>query len=152
MRTTRQRIGAAIAVVLFAGLTGTGAPSALAQTNKTTTTVTKVTKVTQVTRTGWWIRINTQKTAAAAISFQVGTTRADRHPWRTWTAGEPEEFDLPIELRNSPKLYLRGVTEPKRKDAAFCVFFGDHGVQHFKFDGDKDENMNPRDSDHDCKP
>ncbi len=128
-----------------------GALSAHAQTSKTTT-VTKVTKVKQVTKTGWWIRVNSQKTAASTISFQVGMTRADRHDWRTWTAGEPEEFDLPIELRNLPKLYVRGITDPKSKDAVFCVFFADHGVQHFKFDGDKDENMKPHDSDHDCKP
>ena len=151
MKITRQWIGVAITGVLLGGLVSVGALSAHAQTSKTTT-ATKTTKVTQVTKAGWWIRINSQKTAAAAISFQVGMTRADRHDWRTWTAGETEEFDLPVELRNSPKLYLRGITEPKSKDAVFCVFFGDHGVQHFKFDGDKDENMNPKDSDHDCKP
>jgi hypothetical protein len=151
MKTTRQWIGAAIAAVLLGGLMSVGALSAHAQTSKTTT-VTKVTKVTQVTKTGWWIRVNPEKTVASTISFQVGMTRADRHDWRTWTAGEPEEFDLPIELRNLPKLYLRGIAEPHRKDAVFCVFFGDHGVQHFKFDGDKDENMKSHDSDHDCKP
>jgi hypothetical protein len=151
METTRQWIGVAIAVALLGGLASVGAVSADAQTSKTTT-VTSVTKVTKVTKTGWWIRVNSQKTVASTISFQVGMTRADRHEWRTWTAGEPEEFDLPIELRNLPKLYVRGITDPKSKDAVFCVFFGDHGVQHFKFDGDKDENMKPHDSDHDCKP
>ena len=150
MKIKSHWIRAAIAIIL-GGVISVGASSALAQTT-TTTKVTKTTKVTNVTKSGWWIRVNSQKTVASTISFQVGMTRADRHEWRTWTAGEPEEFDLPIELRNSPKLYLRGITDPKNKDAVFCVFFGDHGVQHFKFDGDKDENMNPKDSDHDCKP
>ena len=151
MKTTRQWIGAAIAVILL-GLVSLGASSAQAQTSKTTTTVTKVTKVTKVAKTGWWIRIDTQKTAASSISFQAGMTRADRHDWRTWTAGEPEEFDLPIELRNLPKLHIRAKTDPKSKDAVFCVFFQDHAVEHFKFDGDMDDNMKSSEKDNHCTP
>jgi hypothetical protein len=151
MKTRRQLIGLVIAAALLGAFGSVGASSALAQST-TTTTVTKKTKVAAVTKSGWWIRVDTQKTVASAVSFQIGMTRADRHDWRTWTAGEPEEFDVPIELRNLPKLYLRGITEPHKKDAVFCVFFKDHGVEHFKFDGDEDHNMRPSDSSRHCTP
>ncbi len=153
MNINRQWIPLVVAIALLGAFGSVGASPARESTTTTKTTkVTKVTKVPAVTKTGWWIRINPQKTVASSIAFQIGMTRADRHDWRTWTAGEPEEFDVPIELRELDHLYLRGVTEPKSKDAVFCVFFRDHGVQHFKFDGDKDENMKPGNSDHDCKP
>ncbi|MFL6590233.1 MAG: hypothetical protein ACJ8M4_08675 [Chthoniobacterales bacterium] len=156
MKTNRHWFGLVIAVALLGAIGTVDASPGQLETKTTTkttrTTKTKVMTVPAVTKTGWWIRVNTQKTVASVIRFQIGMTRADRHEWRTWTAGEPEEFDVPIELRGLNHLYLRGITEPKSKDAVFCVFFGDHGVQHFKFDGDKDENMKPHDSDHDCKP
>lgn len=147
---TRQWVGSVIAIIVLATFASVGASSTHAQTTKTTT-VTK-TKVTKVTKTGWWIRIDTQKTMASTISFQAGMTRADRRNWRIWTAGEPAEFDLPADLRNLPKLHLRGITDPKSKDAVFCVFYQNHGVEHFEFDGDKDDNMESKHSDNDCKP
>jgi hypothetical protein len=66
-------------------------------------------------------------------------------------AGEPAEFDL-MEMRQWPKLHIRAKTDPKSKKAVFCVFFGNHGVQHFDFDGDKDDNMNSKHDDNDCHP
>lgn len=147
---TRKSFASVIAVILLGAFVSVGALSALAQTTKTTT-VTKM-KMPKVTKSGWWVRIDTQKTVAATISLQAGMTRADRHNWRIWTAGEPAEFDLPTHLRNLPKLYLRGITDPKSKDAVFCVFYQNHGVEHFKFDGDKDDNMESKHSDNDCKP
>ena len=149
--TTKQSFSSVIALALFAVLVSVGASSVNAETTKTTTTVTKKTKVARVDKTGWWIRIDTAKTVASSISFQVGLTRADRKEWRTWMAGEPAEFDL-MEMRQWPKLHIRAKTDPKSKKAVFCVFFGNHGVQHFDFDGDKDDNMNSTHDDNDCKP
>ena len=139
-----------VAVALFGALVSVAASSAHAQKTTTTTTVTK-TKVAKVDKTGWWIRVDTGKTVASSISFQVGLTRADRHDWRTWIAGESAEFDLK-EMRTWPKLHIRAKTDPKGKKAVFCVFYGNHGVEHFEFDGDVDKNMKPGDSDNDCKP
>jgi hypothetical protein len=147
---TRQWFGSVIGIAVLVLCVGAGASSANAQ-KTTTTTVTK-TKVTKLTKAGWWIRIDTAKTVASSISFQAGMTRADRHDWRTWMAGEPAEFDLPADLRNLPKLHVRAKADPKRKDAVFCVFYQNHGVEHFKFDGDKDENMKSTHSNNDCKP
>ena len=150
MKNRKQWVSSVVAVALFGALVSVGASSAHAQKTRTTTTVTK-TKVAKVNKTGWWIRINTAKTVASSISFQVGLTRADRHDWRTWMAGEPAEFDL-MDMRAWPKLHIRGKTDPKGKKAVFCVFYGNHGVEHFEFDGDVDKNMKRDDSDNDCKP
>lgn len=148
---TQKWFGSVIAVMLLGAFVGAGASSAHGQKTTTTTTVTKKTKVAKVDKTGWWIRIDTAKTVASSISFQVGLTRADRKDWRTWMAGEPAEFDL-MEMRQWPKLHIRAKTDPKGKKAVFCVFFGNHGVQHFDFDGDKDDNMNSTHDDNDCHP
>src|ERR1044072_85477 len=132
---TKQWFGSVIYLALLALCVSAGASSANAQTTTKTTTVTK-TRIAKVNKTGWWIRINTDKTVASSISFQVGLTRADRKQWRTWTAVEPAEFDL-AEMREWPKLNIRAKADTKGKKAAFCVFFGNHGVSHFNFDGDK---------------
>src|SRR3954465_2313251 len=128
MKTTKW-FGSVIAIALFAVCAG--ASSANDQTT-TTTKVTK-TKVTKLTKAGWWIRVDTEKTVASSISFQAGMTRADRHDWRTWMAGEPAEFDLPADLRILPKLHIRAKTDPSNKHASFCVFYQDHGVSRFHF-------------------
>jgi len=146
---TRQCFGSVIAIAVLVLCLGAGTSSANAQ-KTTTTTVTK-TRIARVNKTGWWIRINTEKTVASSISFQVGLTRADRKEWRTWTAGEPAEFDL-AEMRAWPKLHIRAKADPKGKKAVFCVFFGNHGVSHFHFDGDKDDNMRSTHTEKDCVP
>jgi hypothetical protein len=149
---TKQWFGSVIAIALLGALVSVGAPSAHAQkTTTTTTTTVKKTRMPKVNKAGWWIRIDTAKTAASSVSFWVGLTRADRKAWRTWTAGEPAEFDL-AEMREWPKLHIRAKTDPKNKKAAFCVFFGNHGVSHFDFDGDKDDNMKSSHTDNDCHP
>lgn len=103
-------------------------------------------------KTGWWIRVNAEKTHASKISLQIGMSKKDGKMWRTWTAGQPMEFDVPAALRNAAKLYIRGTTEPRDKHALFCVFYMDHGVEQFHFDGDVDHDMKPSDSDRECKP
>ena len=148
---TRKWFGSVIAVILLGTFASVGASSAQAQKTTTKTTTVTKTKVAKVNKTGWWIRIDTAKTVASSITFQVGLTRADRKDWRTWTAGEPAEFDL-AEMREWPKLHIRGKTDPKNKKAVFCVFYGDHGVEHFDFDGDKDENMKSTEKDNHCTP
>jgi hypothetical protein len=148
---TRHLFGSLIAIALLGAFLCVGAPSAFAQkTTTATTTVTKI-KKRRVIKTGWWIRIDTSKTTASSIMFQAGLTRADRKDWRTWMAGEPAEFDLG-EMREWPKLHLRMKTDPKKGRAVFCVFYGDHGVEHFNFDGDKDDNMRSTHTDKDCMP
>jgi hypothetical protein len=104
------------------------------------------------TKRGWWIRVNSQKTHAATISFEVGMTRNGSQVWRTWDRMQLREFDLPVEFRNARRLYIRATTLPHNKDASFCVFFLNRGVKHFEFDGDTWSQMEPNDSDDECTP
>lgn len=147
MKTTRQWVGVLIAVALIGAFASIGASSAGAGQ-----TVTTVTKVTKLKKTGWWIRVNPQKTSATTVSFQIGMTKKDSKMWRTWTPGQSLEFDVPAALLNAAKLYIRATTDPKDKHALFCVFYMDHGVEQFHFDGDVDHEMKPSDTDRECKP
>ena len=151
MKIHRQLIGPLVAVALFGAVVSLSASTAGAA-EKTTTTTTVTKKVTKLTKAGWWIRVNPDKTRATTIYFRIGTSKKDSHDWRSWAPGQSMEFDLPMELGTAPKLYIRGTTDPRNKHAEFCVFYMDHGVEHFAFDGDVDKKMEPTDSDRDCKP
>ena len=133
---TRQWLGSIIAVALLGAFVSVGASSAHGQAKKT----------------GWWIRVNTAKTEAATISFQIGITKVDSRNWRRWKSGQRAEFDLPADFRKVAHLYIHATSSPHDKNASFCVFYKDHGVEHFEFDGDQDHNMKQDDSDDDCKP
>ena len=126
-----------MAVALFGAFVSAGASSAHAQA---------------ITKRGWWIRVNSSKTEASAISFRVGMSDKRSRNWRTWKPGQRVEFDVPVDLLDAARLYLRAASDPREKKAWFCVFYKDHGVEHFEFDGDKDHYMRPGDSDNDCKP
>ena len=136
MKTRRQRVGSVVAVALFGAFVSIGASSAHAQ----------------ATKKGWWIRVNGPKTEASIISFQIGTSKRDSRNWRTWKSGQRVEFDVPADFRDVAQLYLRATSTPRDKNAWFCVFYKNHGVEHFEFDGDVDHRMEQHDSDGDCKP
>jgi len=150
MRTTRQWIGLVIAVALFGAFASVGASSAGAA--EKVTTVIKTTKTTKLMKTGWWIRVNPNKTSATTIWFKIGTEKKNSKLWRTWKPGEPLEFDVPADLLNAAELYVHGTTDPHDKHALFCVFYMDHGVEQFHFAGYVDHNMKPSDKDRECKP
>ncbi|HEY4282494.1 MAG TPA: hypothetical protein VGM62_05465 [Chthoniobacterales bacterium] len=135
MKTLRQYVGSVIAIALLGAFVSVGASSAQAQAKKT----------------GWWIRVNTTKSVATLISFQIGTHKRDSQNWRTWKAGQRVEFDLPANFRNAAELYIRAHSDPHQK-AYFCVFYRDHGVENFDFDGDSDHHMKQSDSDDECHP
>jgi hypothetical protein len=151
MKTTRQWIGSFIAVALFGALMGVS-PSSAGAAEKVTT-VTKVTKKTNLTKAGWWIRVHPEKTSATTFWIQIGTTKKDSKMWRTWAPGEPQEFDVPAELLNSARLYIRGTTDPHDRHARFCVFYQDHAVREFHWAGYVDHNLKSSDTDflHKCK-
>ena len=136
MKTKRQWVGSLIAVALFGAFGSVGASSAHAR----------------ATKRGWWIRVNTPGTEASTISFQIGVSKKDRQNWRRWKSGQRVEFDLPADFRNVAQLYIRATSNPHDKKAGFCVFYKNHGVEHFEFDGDQDHDMKQDDSDDDCKP
>jgi hypothetical protein len=151
MKTTRQWIGSLIAVALFGALVSIGASANAAE--KVTTTTTTVTKKTKLTKAGWWIKVHPEKTSATTFWMQIGMTKKDSKMWRTWKPGEAEEFDVPAELLNAARLYIKGTTEPHDKHARFCVYYQDHAVREFHWAGYVDHNMKPSDTDflHKCK-
>ena len=136
MKTRRQWVDPVLAIALFGALVSVGASPAHGQ----------------ATKSGWWIRINAPKTEASTISFQIGPSKKDSGSWRTWKAGQRVEFDVPKELRDVARLYLHAASSPHKKNAWFCVFYRNHGVEHFEFDGDEDHNMKQDDSDDACTP
>ena len=136
MKTRKRWVSSIVAVALFGAFVSVSASTVHAQ----------------ATKRGWWIRVNKAKTEASTISFQIGTSKIDSRNWRTWKSGQRVEFDLPADLRNVARLYIRGTSNPSNKNAWFCVFYKDHGVEHFEFDGDEDHNMKQDDSDNDCRP
>jgi hypothetical protein len=85
------------------------------------------------------------------ISFQIGTSKGDSRNWRTWKSGQRVEFDVPAKFRNAVELYIRAHSDPHQK-VYFCVFYRDHGVENFNFDGDSDHQMKQTDSDDECHP
>jgi hypothetical protein len=149
MKTHRQLVGLLIAVALIS----VGALTAGAAEKKTTTTTTVTKKkVSMLSKAGWWIRVIPRKTSATTVSLTIGMTKKDSKMWRTWATGQALEFDVPAEYLNAAKLYIRATTEPRDKHAMFCVFYMDHGVEQFHFDGDVDHEMKPSDTDRECKP
>ena len=87
-------------------------------------------------KSGWWIRIHTNLTTAPTITFQIGTSKAQREEWRVWRTGEPTEFDVPANYLQAPQLYLRGNVSPIGKIADLCLMYKDHGVEHMDFNDD----------------
>jgi len=104
------------------------------------------------TKKGWWIRIDTSKTEASSINFQIGTSKRDRKDWRGWKSNEPVEFDVPDDFLNVAELYIHATSNPDDKNSWFAVFYRDTGVKHFDFDDDEGNQMKQSDHDKECKP
>jgi hypothetical protein len=136
MKTRGQWVGSLIAVSFFGAFVSVGASSAHAE----------------ATKRGWWIRVNKPKTEASTISFQIGRSVMDRQNWRRWKSGQRVEFDVPAGFRNAAEIYIRATSNPHEKKVRFCVFYRNHGVEHFEFDGDQAHHMKQDDSDDDCNP
>jgi hypothetical protein len=153
MKTTSRWVSLLIAVAVCGAFASVNASPARAEEKVTTVTKT-VTKGPKLTKAGWWIRVHPEKTSATTIWFKIGMEKKGSNLWRTWKPGEALEFDVPAEFLNAAKLYIHGTTDPHNRHAMFCVFYMDHAVREFHFDGTVDHNMKPSDTDflHKCKP
>ena len=105
----------------------------------------------RVLRDGWWIRVNTSRTEATSIDFQIGTKAQDRETWRTWHSGDPIEFDVPMKYRTVDHIYLRATANPEGRHAWFCLMYGGKGVKHFDTDNWEQEDRAQNDTDDECK-
>jgi hypothetical protein len=101
-------------------------------------------------KTGWWIKIRTDRTECRSIDFQIGTKAEDRETWRTWHSSDPTEFDMPEKYLQVARIYVQATANPQGKHAWFCLMYKDHGVKHFDLDNRQEENQSQTDSDGDC--
>ncbi|HEX3356245.1 MAG TPA: hypothetical protein VHS31_04610 [Tepidisphaeraceae bacterium] len=102
------------------------------------------------TKTGWWIKVRTDRTEATSIDFQIGTKREDRESWRAWHSSDPTEFDVPDKYLKVAHLYIQATANPQGKKAWLCIMYEDHGVQHIDTDNSNEQDKNQTDSDGDC--
>ncbi|PSL36095.1 hypothetical protein [Chitinophaga ginsengisoli] len=105
----------------------------------------------QARKAGWWIKVNTSKTEASQIVFEIGTDDDNRQFWRKWNSGDPAEFDVPIEYTNVTELYIHASSNPGGKNSWFCMMYKENGVKHFDFDDDEDHQEKQTGHDDECK-
>ncbi|HEY1200400.1 MAG TPA: hypothetical protein VGE79_05445 [Niastella sp.] len=107
--------------------------------------------VTPPNKDGWWIRVNTAKTEASQIVFEIGTDDNNRKFWRNWNSADPSEFDVPDEYKNVAELYIHASSNPGNKNSWFCMMYKANGVKHFDFDDDEDHKEKQTNVDDECK-
>ncbi len=99
---------------------------------------------------GWWIKVSTQKPASQMIGFYAGASSHSYGFWRVWNPGDPAEFDIPEEYRNSPTLFVLAQTTSGQK-CRFCLMYKSKGVKRFEFDLEQGEEAKQSDEDKECK-
>jgi len=99
---------------------------------------------------GWWIKVSTQKPQTQMVGFYVGETGHSYGFWRVWSPGNPAEFDISAEYRNSPTLFILAQTSSGQK-CRFCLMYKSKGIRHFEFDLEESQAANQSDEDKECK-
>jgi hypothetical protein len=99
---------------------------------------------------GWWIKVSTQKPASQMIGFYVGANDHSYGFWRVWNPGDPAEFDVSEEYRNSPTLFILAQTTSGQK-CRFCLMHKSKGVKLFEFDLEQGLSAKQSDEDKQCK-
>lgn len=103
------------------------------------------------TKAGWWVRVDTGKTEATGIGFQLGASAGERQEWRVWRTNGPAEFDLPADFSQRAALYLHATAIPDDEDVWFCVFYKGEGVRRFDFDTTEGATLKQTDRDPACR-
>jgi len=99
---------------------------------------------------GWWIKANIQKQESQQMAFYVGATNHSYGFWRAWSSGDPAEFDIPQEYRNSPTIFILAQTTSGHK-CRFCLMYQSKGVKQFQFDLEESKEAKQSDEDKECK-
>ena len=99
---------------------------------------------------GWWIKADTQKPASQMMGFYVGASSHSYGFWKRWNQGDPPEFDVSEEFRNSPTIYILAQTTSGQK-SGFCLMYKSRGVKHVVFDLEQDHEAKQTDEDKECK-
>jgi hypothetical protein len=99
---------------------------------------------------GWWIKVSTKDPESQRIGFYVGATESSYGLANVWAPGNPAEFDISADLRNSPTLFILAQTTGGQK-CAFCLMYKNKGVKYFEFDLEDSYEVKQTDEDDKCK-
>jgi hypothetical protein len=98
---------------------------------------------------GWWIKVRTEKQESPTITLSIGSNNHTVEAWRTWSSGDPAEFDVPDKFKNINPLYIKAQSSGGR-NSWFCMMYKSGGVKHFDFDDDEDHEEKQSDRDGEC--
>jgi hypothetical protein len=95
---------------------------------------------------GWWIKA--EKDARPVI--YIGESSHSFTLWKMGMPGDPEEYDVPAEFRNTPTIYILAQT-PAGIKTRFNLMYKSKCVTHFDFDLEESHESKQSDEDKDCK-
>ena len=99
---------------------------------------------------GWWLKADTQNPASQSMGFYVGATGHSYGFWKRWNPGNPVEFDISDEFKDSPTLYILAQTTSGQK-CGFSIMYKSKCVKHIVFDLEQDHQAKQTDEDKECK-
>src|SRR2546421_44011 len=81
---------------------------------------------------GWFVRVCHVDRPPLELKLSFPTQSNDLKNWRTWSPGQPTEFQFPLEYRYAAEVTLWGYGQNKQVD--MCFGYNDHPVQRMSFD------------------
>jgi hypothetical protein len=95
---------------------------------------------------GWTVRVCKPATEADQVKIEVGAPDGkDRQTLATWnrsSAGDDVEvYEVPKQLADRGKIWVRGTAKPERHAAYMGVFHGDEAKKVFEFKGHQGGNI-----------
>ena len=99
---------------------------------------------------GWWLKAITDKPASQMMVFYAGARSGSYGFWKVWNPGDPVEFDVSEEYRNSPTLYILAQTTSGVK-SGFCMMYKSKCVKRIEFDLEQDHEAKQSDEDPKCR-
>jgi hypothetical protein len=98
---------------------------------------------------GWWIKIKKERQESINITFTLGSDNQTVEEWKTWTSGQPLEFDVPAKFKNINPLYIKAQSSAGR-NSWFCLMYQNAGVKHFDFTDEQDHEEKQSNQDVGC--
>ncbi|MGH7857046.1 MAG: hypothetical protein ACREQY_06900, partial [Candidatus Binatia bacterium] len=91
---------------------------------------------------GWTVRVCRPDTEADEVKIEVGAPGAkDRQTLATWSRSAASDerdvqvYEVPGNLADRGKIWVRGTAKPKDHEATLAVFHGDEAKKVFRFEG-----------------
>jgi len=100
----------------------------------------------QANKDGWWIKA--EKGAAPVI--YIGESSHSFTLWKMGIPGDPEEYDVPANIRNAQTIYILAQT-PSGAKTRFSLMYKSKCVMHFDFDLEESHEVKQSDEDKNCR-